>query len=163
MLTLLLMACLAHGGTPDSPREWGNRAAIGVVVGEFYGGVVIGLGGWWLSSQLTPTEGLNDAIVFTAPAGAAIGGVLGGAIAGGPAWAPVSGAAAVPISAGLAVTALGASRGNRQIAAVGVSLMVVGAPLASRTTAIHLAKKRRDTPAVVIVPTLDGFRLQGRW
>ena len=162
MVYALLMASLARGGEPPTPKQDADRAAIGVIVGEFYGGLVIGLGGWWLASQITPTQGLNEAIIYTAPAGVAAGGVVGAAVAGGQSWAPVAGMAAAPMAAGLGVATVGASKGNREIAAIGVGLMVLGAPLSARYTALHLSKKR-DQVTVTWVPTSQGLRLEGRW
>jgi len=145
-----------------TPNQDADRAALGVVVGELYGGLVIGLGGWWLSSQISPAEGMNASIMYTAPAGAAVGGIVGGAIGGRGAWAPVGGMTAVPMGIGLGVAAAGASRGNRPLAAIGVGIMAVGAPLTARYTALHLANKRASV-TVQLVPTGQGFQVVGRW
>jgi hypothetical protein len=152
----------ANDDRVKTPKQDADRAALGVVVGELYGSLVIGLGGWWLSSQISPTEGMNSSLMYTAPAGAAIGGVLGGAMGGRRAWAPVGGMTAVPMGVGLGVAAAGASRGNRPVAAVGIGVMAFGAPLTARYTALHLANKRSSV-TVQILPTDQGVRIAGQW
>ncbi len=167
MLTLLLSVSLASAAPPKTPGAYGDRAAIGVVVGEVYGGAVIGLGGWWIASQVDADKegGLsqNNALMYTAPLGAAAGGILGGTIAAHQTWGPVSLATAGPMAIGLGVTAGGFAAGSKPMMGVGVGIMAVGPPIAARYTALHYSQKRGDGLQVGLVPIGNGIGLAGRW
>jgi len=180
MIALLLSLTLATAAPqkptppPQTANTYGNRAAIGVMIGEVYGGLAIGLGGWWVASMLDADidRGVagSNAVMFTVPVGVAAGGVIGGSVAAKETWAPVGLTTAVPIGAGLAVTSAGFSVNdvdrigfrNRLIVS-GISVMVIGPPIAARFSAVKAFEKRGLSTEISLVPTGNGLGLIGRF